>query len=215
MNTILKFQNILSDHPYYTPVITLYQNSFPACERQPESRVYERTLQGIYQITGALIDGKLAGMAICRDLKASSFILLDYLAIDHNQQGQSIGSQLFSHLVKNLPDNKHLLMEVEDPRLGENQNERIKRVQFYIKNGAFILEDVNYLLPSLDGSSPTPMWLMIAPGTKESTLPRQIVRQLINQLYNENYLLEDEYLLNIVTKDMPETIKLSNAFQSY
>ncbi len=209
-NNYCNYIQIQTTDSLFDQALLLYNQSFPACERQSESLIIERIATEIHQLIAAIKDNELAAMSICRTISNSSFVLLDYLAVSPQFRGQSVGSQLLKNLTKKLTYENHLILEVEDPRYGKNREERIKRIQFYLKNGAVILNGVNYLLPPLDGGSPSPMWLMMAPCNKNAFLQKQTVVQLIDQLYCENYQQTDGQLLSIVSKNMPEIIKLSN-----
>jgi len=162
----------------------IYLQCFPLNERQTEQTITERVQQGRNLMYAGRIDDEIVFMALLWPLQGTEFILLDYLATSHKHRGKNIASMFMQELRK---QQKYFLLEVEDPAYGDNTAQRQKRIDFYLKNGARVLKDVSYLLPPVQGNTPTEMLLMIFPEYKTSTISKQLVQALIRQVYKELY----------------------------
>ncbi|OYU67839.1 MAG: hypothetical protein CFE22_02155 [Cytophagaceae bacterium BCCC1] len=181
-------------------VFKIYQNSFPANERQTLETLKIRLKEKKEVLFAAKINNEMVGIGFLFDLLGSDFLLLDYLAVKQNHRGKQIGEALFSYL-KNYAVRlkKHLLMEVDDPEFGDDKTQRLKRIAFYQKNGAFWLKDIKYILPALDGTNPTEQILMLVPQNSKSKFSGEEIKDLVKRLYAEPYGIsgEDTNLANI------------------
>lgn len=112
----------------------LYRKSFPKEERKPFSVIRKKQAEGSVEILSAESWRKdLLGFAITAKYK--DLVLVDYLAVTPQCQGQGIGSQILTELKAYYPD-KRIILEIEDPAEPcENGSDRIRRKAFYEKNG--------------------------------------------------------------------------------
>ena len=168
----------------FSKAMNIYFECFPVNERQTEQTIIDRVQQGRNQMYAARIDDEIVFMALLWPLSGTDFILVDYLATSNRHRGKNIASLFMQELRKRQ---EYFLLEVEDPAYGSNTAQRQKRIDFYLKNGARILKDVSYLLPPVQGNTPTEMLLMIFPGYKSDTISKQLVKKLITQVYKELY----------------------------
>lgn len=211
MNLLLR--HIKTDDKYFPAAMGLYRESFPSSERQPEDRLRYRIETGKSTLIVGLTDQKLVSIAITWNFEKVNFMLLDYLAVSPSMQGKSIGGQVLAYVLQTLPTEKRLVIEVEDPTDENDRETKLKRIRFYLKNGAFLLKDVPYLLPSLDRSSPVPMRLMVAPGREGFLYEKQDIVRLIENLHREIYLQTDSKLLDQIKPHIPaQTTMTDNTF---
>lgn len=196
--------------PDFPEAFQIYLDSFPPSERQPEDIIQERLANQIYQWFVAKVDEKVVAIALLYDLKGTDFILLDYLGTDKKYQGRGIGTELMNHIIKlAIASQKTLVIEVEHPDSDENAEEKRRRVKFYQRIGAKILNNVRYLLPPLSGELPTEMLLMVVPEYPGGKLSGSLVKQLIQQLYLEVYRRDEgDRLLNSFIHEIPELVEL-------
>jgi hypothetical protein len=82
---------------------------------------------------------------------------------------------------------QYFILEAEHPGYGDNRDQRQSRLAFYKRNGARLLKDVRYVLPPLQGLTPTEMVLMVFPDYKEGKIAATVVQNLIAQIYRELY----------------------------
>ncbi|HLO45154.1 MAG TPA: GNAT family N-acetyltransferase [Leadbetterella sp.] len=174
-------------------VFKIYETSFPANEQQTLETLKIRLKEKKEVLFTAKIKNEVVGIGFLFDLLGSDFLLLDYLAVKENHRGKQIGERLFEFLKQySKSQNKHLLMEVDDPEYGEDKPSRIKRIVFYQKNGALWLKDVKYILPALDGTSITEQILMTVPNGLKNEFSGEEIQRLVKVLYSELYGIKGE-----------------------
>ena len=197
---------------YFEKAITIYDESFPSNEKQPLSLIRKRVTENISSLFVGLFNDKVACMALLWDFKDLEFMLLDYMAVDKEHRNNKIGANFFKYLSDTINTcNKHMIIEAENYLFGNNRELRKKRINFYIKNGAFILRDIPYILPSLDGTVPTEMCLMISPRYKNECMDFEKIEKLIKYLYINLYnKTENDALLISILKNTPRTISQNN-----
>jgi hypothetical protein len=210
---LVEFQDIVNiKEAYFNQAIQIYDEAFPSNEKQSLDLVINRIQEGKSKLVVGIIETEVVCMSLIWDFNSLDFVLLDYMAVSKNHRNKNFGSQLFQHLSKIISSiNKYMIIEVESHLFGNNSLERKRRINFYIQNGAHVLDDVNYILPSLDGTSPTEMLLMISPNYKDNYINRKVVNELISRLYIELYKTnKNDIVLNRILKRLPNKIKLIN-----
>ncbi|HEY9170295.1 MAG TPA: GNAT family N-acetyltransferase [Lutibacter sp.] len=211
--TPLTFKQIHSiKDSYYDGAMIIYKESFPPSELQPLSKISERIIPGKSQLFVGIIEEEVICMALLWDFNNTNFTLLDYMAVSEKHRNNNFGSKLFNFLVdKVISNHKFMLIEAENYLYGENREQRKKRINFYLKNGSYLLGNVPYMLPPLDNSAPLEMQLMIAPKYKIGTLKKSEIENLIKRLYCVIYeKSENDALLVAVLKKIPNKITLLN-----
>ena len=166
----------------------LYNTAFPESERQAEAVILKRLIAGDCKMYFGKEIHRIVCIAVTWDFAGSEFIFLDYFAVAAIHRGAGIGSKFFSFLNQVLRhDNKFMVMEVEHPAFGDNQEERNSRIRFYKKNGAVLLESTRYMLPPLGiATSPSEMQLMMIPDPSDR-FTKEDIRLLIIRIYHEVY----------------------------
>lgn len=110
-----------------------YLESFPKSERKPFGLMKLKAKQGVMELLAVFEKGRPVGLAITvlyRDM-----VLLDYFAIHRAYRGQNRGSVALA-LLKERYAGKRLILEIELPdEKAANREERVRRKQFYLKNG--------------------------------------------------------------------------------
>ncbi|MCP9766312.1 GNAT family N-acetyltransferase [Lacihabitans sp. LS3-19] len=195
----------------FKEVFEIYESSFPANERQPIETLKIRLKINKEVLFAAKLNNKVVGIGFLFDLLGSDFLLLDYLAVKHNHRGNQVGERLFKQL-KEYANNqkKHLLMEVDDPEFGEDKELRIKRIAFYQKNGALVLQNVKYILPALDGTESTNQILMLVPYLSKSQFSGFEIKELVKLLYSELYGIDgDDEGLSAIIKSINGSVLVS------
>lgn len=111
-------------------------NHFPPDEVKPFYILEKCYEEGNYFPYGYFEEGRLAAYAyIC---KCGSNLLLDYLAVLEEMRRLGKGSEILALLKEGLSEGETLFIEVEqpDPEEPEIRAIQLKRIQFYIRNGA-------------------------------------------------------------------------------
>jgi hypothetical protein len=196
----------------FSEAIQIYNDSFPSNERQPLAVMKKRVEEGRSKLYVGLHRDEIVCIAFMYHFNTSDFVFLDYMAVIEKFRELKIGNGFFAFLMeKVVASNKYLLMEVENHLFGKNTVQRKKRINFYIRNGAYLLKNTPYLLPSLDNTQPTEMSLMIAPAYKTNCLKKNEIEAIFKLLYFELYEKEEsDSLLHSIVKKIPEKVYLVN-----
>ena len=134
------------------------------------------------------------------------------MAVAQEYRNNKIGAILFKYLINSINTcNKYMVIEVEDYRFGNNKDQRKKRINFYIRNGAYVLNEIPYVLPSLDDTLPTEMILMISPKYQKEMIEFKNIEKLINRIFIDLYgKTKDNNLLVSILKNTPNKISFNN-----
>lgn len=131
----LRAEHIKKSMPYYNDILEIYKNSFPEIERFPMwlLRIMSH-LKGINFI--AFHDEDiLCGFSYFFVNEETVFIL--FLAVNDKIRSKGYGSQIISWIKDTYP-NRNIFLDVEKPdENSENNHQRLKRIQFYQRNGIF------------------------------------------------------------------------------
>jgi ribosomal protein S18 acetylase RimI-like enzyme len=161
----------LSD-PLFPAWLDLYEQSFPPAERvlvstfvralaAPEAPLPHTLLAGVED------DGGLVGLADFQVFPQQRVAYLWYLAVAPEKRGSGLGTQIYQAILARLSAEVHaLLLEVEIPSLAHGPAERQlaqRRIAFYRRLGAQVLEGIHYLQSVGPHQAPVTMHLMVHP----------------------------------------------------
>ncbi len=186
MVTFVQLQD--SQHPDFPAAIDLYEQAFPPSTKIATSLVIENIERNIYQLFVGYDTSRVVFMAMLYPMAGSEFVLLAYIATHPDYRGQGIGSTFLRQTLDRLQrDSQYLLLEVKNPKFGDDRVLRQRRVNFYRRIGAKVMEGVTFVAPPLSSSLPAELMLMVAPTYKNDVLPGCLVVQLMTQLYVQGY----------------------------
>lgn len=125
----------------YGQIKPLYRQAFPKEERAPFFLIKKKTLQGKSELLVAEDNGEFVGFAymVCHEDLAYIF----YLAIDENKRGKGYGSKILQELKTYYSGKRIFLAREQLDSSAPNYEQRLKRHEFYLKNG---FEDLPYKL---------------------------------------------------------------------
>ena len=138
----------------YKKIVSIYKTSFPKAERFPIWIL--RLLSHLKTVNSfAFYDkDKLCGFSYFLVNEETVFIL--FLAVNNEIRSKGYGSQILSW-IKNKYKDKTIFLDVEKiDKSADNYNQRVKRIEFYEKNGIyqtnnfFTYDDVTYEILSTD-----------------------------------------------------------------
>jgi GNAT superfamily N-acetyltransferase len=190
--------------------MVIYAEAIPEAERQSINAIKERIQSGKEKLYIGTIDTEVALMVLLYPLESSQFVLLDYMAVKPKYRRHGVGSEFLRNITRITGiKNRFFLFEVEDPKTGPDTEIRQRRVYFYRKNGAKILKHVPYLLPPLQGNTPTDMILLMMAQNHPVWLSGNAIKDAIRQIYRELYLRdESDPLLQSFVDKMPQKVDL-------
>lgn len=111
----------------------LYLQAFPKSERKPFRLMRKKAREGVMELLVIHEKKELLGLAITARYK--DMVLLDYFAVETGHRGKKIGSCALELLKQRYKDCRFML-EIELPETeGPGQDLRIRRKQFYLRNG--------------------------------------------------------------------------------
>lgn len=134
MNLTLREPSRLLD---WLRIRLLYRRAFPRYERKPFAIIRRMHKEGRTDIWLAERDGRFAGLAAT--INGGDTILLDYFAVAKGLRGQGVGSAFLQTLLAQYAG-KGLFVEIEAADRDDPTAEKLRRKQFYLRNG---LEDMH------------------------------------------------------------------------
>jgi len=206
---MVKFSELIDiNHKNFKEAMKLYEDSFPLNERQAIDTIKKRIKGNLYRMFIARSKDKVVFMTLLYPLKKTDFVLLDYMVTEENFRNKGIGTKFIKNILKKI-SSKYLILEVENPRYGNNKEQRERRVNFYKRLGAKEMKDVRYILPPLSGNIPTEMILMVLPeyggGKMDGSLVKKLIVQMYKELYDRN---ENDDILNLFVNDIKNPVEL-------
>ncbi|HTE23010.1 hypothetical protein [Flavitalea sp.] len=194
MNIPIEFYRILnSADPEFAQCMYIYHEAFPTYERQSDEMIMARVNKGSCLLLAGRAGGKIVCMSVLWDFQETDYMFLDYFAVADNATGYQVGARFLRFIINDfLEKGRFLVMEVEHPDYGINQEDRSRRIKFYEKNGGVVLKNVRYFLPPLGGSdTPLEMQLMLLPDPGR-IIEEENIQPLITMIYSKVYLKKYE-----------------------
>lgn len=141
----LKFLDIKNNREYNKKVKKLYNSAFPKEERIPILLLKLLARKNKAKFYGIYDNKKFVGLVY--NVYYKDIIFIYYLAIDKESRGQGYGSKVLEFIKQKY--NKHrIVLSIEQlDKNSNNYKQRIKRKNFYIKNG---FKEANYTIKERD-----------------------------------------------------------------
>ena len=164
------------------PWLDLYETAFPPYEKVLVSHFLsllksKNSGQGKDEFMLAALDstGGLLGLACYQRMPEVGLAVLWYLAVHPEARNRGVGGKFYDHIAGLAKEAgcRALLLEVEIPERGETAGLRdlaARRINFYRRRGALVLQGVDYLQFIGPHQPATPMYIMVHPL---ETLPVQ------------------------------------------
>jgi GNAT superfamily N-acetyltransferase len=191
-------------------ICRIAEESFPPEERDPCQVLIRSIQKGRCILYTASEKNKIIGFTTLTPLRETGIYLMEYLAVDKNSRNQGIGRKILQFIKKDLSGTKDagLILEVEPPDevTGAEREIRLRRIRFYLRNGArMVLDGGAYRMPNLAGEGSLPMHLMWLPIKEGRRFPAALnPLQLFTMIFTETYPgKENEGLLNTIISKIP------------
>lgn len=110
----------------------LYRRAFPRYERKPFAIIRRMRKEGRTDLWLADQDGHFVGLAAT--INGEKEILLDYLAVHEKHRSQGVGSTMLQALLT-LYEGRGLFVEIEAADRDDPDGSKLRRKQFYLRNG--------------------------------------------------------------------------------
>lgn len=130
---IITLKRINFFSPDYGKISRLYKTAFPADERAPMWLLAMKSEKDYVDFWGIYSDSKWAGLAYVISEGTASYLF--YLALSENLRGKGLGSKALQSLKKHYAAQRLFLALEQLDKSADNYGERIRRRNFYLKNG--------------------------------------------------------------------------------
>lgn len=117
----------------YKKISRLYRTAFPADERAPMWYMAAKAENENADFWGIYADGEWAGLAYVISEGTASYLF--YIALSENLRGKGLGSKALQSIKKHYGGQRIFLALEQLDESAENSEERIRRRNFYLKNG--------------------------------------------------------------------------------
>jgi len=198
----------------YDESIAILHEAIAREAQLPERRFQDLVAGGNYQQFAYAEADDVRGIALVYFSAELRFAWLDYFAIRSDLRGRGLGRDLFREIVQatSNQDSKPdwLLFEVDDDYEGDPQREAEckRRVQFYRRLGARVLENVPYKFPSAF-AEPIRMRLMAYPLRSRVALAANDLKRIVAEVFlNIHGRGNDDDLLRWFQENLPNTIEM-------
>lgn len=117
----------------YKKISRLYRTAFPADERAPMWYMAVKAEKENADFWGIYADGKWAGLAYVISEGTASYLF--YIALSEDLRGKGLGSKALQSVKRHYRGQRLFLALEQLDESAENSEERIRRRNFYLKNG--------------------------------------------------------------------------------
>jgi GNAT superfamily N-acetyltransferase len=193
------------DTPLGQEALAIYEQAFPEAERDSVENI-AASLKNTAPETDVshfrvLLDqGAVVGFSYFSSYKEYYLGYLKFIAVRAELRGKRYGPVLLQDALRQLRiDGRRatgwpylgLILEVERPEAAENEEVRAlreRRIKFYQRNGAVLLENLNYVAPSVAPGQPSlPFHLMVLRAVPKYGMQRWLRPKAVTALLVEGY----------------------------
>jgi GNAT superfamily N-acetyltransferase len=194
------------DTPLGQQVIQIYEQSFPEVERDPIDVIAQNLRnpnpdEEVNHIRAFIDDGGVVvGFSYFSSYRAYSLGYLQFIAVREGIRGKGYGPILLRDAVRQIEIDGikatgwpylGLVLEVERPDMAANDDERQlreRRINFYQRNGATMVEQVDFIAPPLaPGEACLSFHLMLLRCVNKAGMNRWLRQKAIKALLIEGY----------------------------
>ncbi|MEQ9558970.1 MAG: GNAT family N-acetyltransferase [Rhodospirillales bacterium] len=166
----------------------IYVASIPASERKDRDALARMVHSHRYRVHIAEQDGEVTAFGIIYRSENHNFALLEYFATTPALRSQGIGGRLLDHVLADQGDIP-VLLEVEAPLPTDQSGDSMesRRIGFYRRHGARMIEDFGYILPLKTAGTPPPMVILIGAAEHLTSISAAMLRDWLGDIYENVY----------------------------
>ncbi len=184
----------------------LYAGAIEKTEQRPEAAFRALASREDYRFLGAMMEGRLIGVAVSWMPPGAGFWLFEYAAVDGEMRGRGVGANLFLASRMVAGEERAALVEV-DADLGAP--EQAQRLNFYRRLGCRKVGGLDYQLPLDAFGKPPPMWLLVMAQQETMGVSVFALEDWLRRIYSEVYGkgLDDPRLAQMIDP-LPDVVEL-------
>lgn len=181
-----------ADDPRFAALLAIYAEAIPASEQKRPDELRAMLADPRYRVLVILAEAATAGFAVAFLAPAGDWWLLEYLAIDARFRSRGLGSRLLAEVAAAIADEAAGavgLLEVERPldRVEGADQQAARRIAFYARRGARLIDCLDYILPLDHHGTPPPMQLMLLGRPQSVDIARRELAAWLTAVYWEVY----------------------------
>lgn len=177
----------------------IYIEAFPIDERQTCETILNRIEKNKIKLLVVKLDMKVVGFALVWEVAHLATHYIEYIAVLKGYRNKGIGGFLLKSL-KDYAGNSILLVEIENPSINNLDLIKIKRVEFYKKNGFTFIPNIKYKMPSMDNEDGAISMFLLRYDKCNNEIMVNYLIELVNFLYITVYQKQKNnlHLRNII-----------------
>jgi GNAT superfamily N-acetyltransferase len=172
-------------------LLSIYQDAIEPSEQKTADEIAALVGDPRYQILVHRSRDSVDGFAMVFLPDASSFWLLEYMAVKRSKRSSGIGAILFNAAVASAGQRapgQCGVLEVDRPgAIVAPGNEPDRRLSFYRKLGCVEVLGLRYILPLATAGTPPDMVLLVHGMSRGEDVSRETLRDWLATLYSQVY----------------------------
>ncbi len=175
------------DARMFNEIFDIYTAAIPPSEQKNRTELMRMSRQANYVFHVAKGDNGVLAFGIVYGTKAQDISLLEYFATSPAFRNRGIGGCLLDHIFS--AHARHpVLIEVEAPPLIPSaDNLEARRIAFYRRHGARVVDGFRYILPLKTNGTPPPMTIMIGAAEDLTSVSPETLRLWLGDVYENVY----------------------------
>jgi GNAT superfamily N-acetyltransferase len=165
----------------------IYEEALPESERKSREKVEEFVAREDYHVVVMKSGGEVLSFLIVFMSLNQDVGLLEYMATARQARNRGLGAAMFKKAAE-IAGTRPLLVEVDSEREeSPDRGMRIRRKHFYFRAGCRQIENLDYLMPRVDGAKPPVMDLLYCWKGCSEPPSRDLIRCWLKTVYAEVY----------------------------
>ncbi len=190
----------IQDWEFVEPI---YIEAFPENERQTCETIRKRIENKQLRLFIVRYEQTILGFALAWEVLSLKTYYIEYFAISKEYRNNGVGEFILKSFKDYIGDKK-LIVEIEDPAIDKTDNDKVRRFEFYKRNGFILVPTIHYEMPSLeDENESIPMFLLCYSKNKE-VLTKEFQEEFVQFLY---LMVYQKHKNNIYLQNILKSIK--------
>ncbi len=166
----------------------IYAQSLPKREQKKRSEIEALVSRPDYAVLAIEEQEQVSGFAIVQVSPTQPIALLEYMATDPSRRSSGVGAHVFREVVT-LAQSRTIIVEADSEREQDAADlpVRMRRKNFYRRQGCRQLRDLSYIFPLPGEGDPPLMDLLVFRQDMPASIAKRDVQQWLKAVYVEVY----------------------------